>query len=249
MRTVRVYSDLDLCVGTPVSLQGDAAHHIIRVLRMRAGDLVVLFDGSGQDYAGSINEITKKTVVIDLKQVSPSCTESPLRITLWHGICQGGRMDYVVQKATELGVHAIQPVFTSRGVVRLDKQRSKKRLTHWQKIVISAAEQSGCSRLPDIYEPRSLIDCLTTVSPDGQHLMLDPKGTAGFGKLLANSKAITLLTGPEGGFTEEECAAAQAAGFRLVSLGPRVLRTETAPVVALGIAQSIAGDLGDSGEI
>jgi 16S rRNA (uracil1498-N3)-methyltransferase len=244
MRTVRVYSDQDLCVGTPVSLRGDTAHHIIKVLRMRPGDSVVLFDGRGQDYAGTINEINKKTVTIELNQASLSCTESPLRITLWHGICRGGRMDYVVQKATELGVHAIQPVFTSRGVVRLDEQRIQKRVTHWQKIVISAAEQSGCSRLPKIYKPCPLIACLTTASPTGQHLMLDPNGSTGFGELLLNSKEITLLTGPEGGFTEEECAAAQAAGFRIVSLGPRVLRTETAPVVALGIAQSVAGDLG-----
>ncbi|MCP4001625.1 MAG: 16S rRNA (uracil(1498)-N(3))-methyltransferase [Gammaproteobacteria bacterium] len=244
MRTVRVYSDKDLCVGTTVNLQGDAAHHIARVLRMRTNDRVVLFNGDGQEYAGVISDINKKTVIINLKQASSSCTESPLRITLWHGICRGGRMDYVVQKATELGVHAIQPIFTSRGVVRLDKQRSRKRMTHWQRIIISAAEQSGCSRLPDIHEPRSLIDCLTTISPGAQYLMLDPKGPTGFGKLMTNSKDMTLLTGPEGGFTEEECSAAQAAGFQLASLGPRVMRTETAPVVALGIAQNIAGDLG-----
>jgi 16S rRNA (uracil1498-N3)-methyltransferase len=244
MRTVRVYSDEQLCVGTPVSLRGDAFHHIAKVLRMRAGDSVVLFDGSGQDYTGAISEVSKKTVLVELSQVNTSTAESPLRITLWHGICRGGRMDYVVQKATELGVHAIQPVFTSRGVVRLDKKRAEKRLLHWQKIAIGAAEQSGRSRLPNIHEPCSLTDSLTCLDHEGLAVMLDPNGIKGFGELAINSTALTLLTGPEGGFTEEECAAAQEAGFQLVSLGPRVLRTETAPVVALGIAQSIAGDLG-----
>jgi 16S rRNA (uracil1498-N3)-methyltransferase len=244
MRIVRVYSEEQLCVGTPVCLRGDAVHHIAKVLRMRAGDSLVLFDGSGLDYSGTISEVSKKAVLVELGQVKPSSAESPLRITLWHGICRGGRMDYVVQKATELGVAAIQPVFTSRGVVRLDKQRATKRVLHWQKVVIGAAEQSGRSRLPDIHEPRSLTDCLANPDPEEQYVMLDPNGQTGFGELAINGKALTILTGPEGGFTQAECASAQEAGFQLVSLGPRVLRTETAPVVALGIAQSIAGDFG-----
>jgi 16S rRNA (uracil1498-N3)-methyltransferase len=244
MRTVRVYSDEQLCVGTPVCLRGDAVHHIAKVLRMRAGDSLVLFDGSGEDYSGTITDVSKKAVLVELNKVNPSTAESPLRITLWHGICRGGRMDYVVQKATELGAHAIQPVFTARGVVRLDKQRSIKRVLHWQKVVIGAAEQSGRSCLPDIHEPRSLTDCLSRLDSTGLHVMLDPNGATSFGELVINDQALTLFTGPEGGFTPEECSAAQEAGFQLVSLGPRVLRTETAPVVALGIAQSIAGDLG-----
>jgi 16S rRNA (uracil1498-N3)-methyltransferase len=211
---------------------------------MRAGDPLILFDGSGHDYHGTIKEISKKKVTVELDKVRLSHTESPLRITLWHSICRGGRMDYVVQKATELGVHAIQPVFTTRGIVRLDKPRTQKKIRHWQKIAISAAEQSGRSRLPDIREPRPLTESLATVQPEGQHLMLDPDGTTGFGNLLTANQEITLFSGPEGGFTQEECAEAQAAGFRLVSLGPRILRTETAPVVALGIVQNIAGDLG-----
>jgi len=121
-------------------------------------------------------------------------------------------MDYVVQKATELGVHAIQPVFTTRGVIRLDKQRAQKKFKHWQKIAISAAEQSGRSRLPDIREPRPLTESLATIQPGGQHLMLDPDGTAGFGNLLTALQEIILFTSPEGGFTQEECAEAQAAG-------------------------------------
>ncbi len=125
MRTVRVYSEEQLRLGKPVSLYGDAVQHIVRVLRMRAGDPLILFDGSGQNYLGTIKEISKKMVTVELDEVRLAVTESPLRITLWHGICRGGRMDYVVQKATELGVHAIQPVFTARGVVRLDKQRAK----------------------------------------------------------------------------------------------------------------------------
>jgi 16S rRNA (uracil1498-N3)-methyltransferase len=245
MRTVRVYSETPLSPTTLVNLHEDAARHVARVLRMRAGDTLVLFDGNGAEYPGTIHDISKKSVSVQLGKADQPGRESPLQITLWHGICRGGKMDYVVQKATELGVRAIQPVFTTRGQFRFDSARAQKRSQHWQKVAISAAEQSGRTLIPEIYAPLGLNDCLQTLQTDFRHLLLDPTGTTGFTQALATSKKITIFTGPEGGFTTEELATAREASFEIVSLGPRVLRTETAPVVALGIAQSIAGDLGD----
>jgi len=148
MRTVRVYSEEQLYVGTPASLYGDAVQHIVRVLRMRTGDPMILFDGSGQDYLGTIKEISKKMVTVELDEARLAVTESPLRITLWHGICRGGRMDYVVQKATELGVHAIQPVFTTRGAVRLDKQRAQKKSGTGRKLLSALRNNSDAAGCP-----------------------------------------------------------------------------------------------------
>jgi len=218
---------------------------------MRVKDTLVLFDGSGMDYEGIIRGVDRKSVTVELAQGHQTQTESALKITLWHGICRGGRMDYVVQKATELGVYAIQPLFTARGVVRLNQDRIAKRVRHWQKITVGAAEQSGRSVLPHIHEPRPIVEALADVltgnadKPDSAilRLMLDPEGGGDFAGVPA-AEQLTLLTGPEGGFTDAERAAATDAGFMLVGLGRRVLRSETAPVVALGIAQHMAGDLG-----
>jgi 16S rRNA (uracil1498-N3)-methyltransferase len=254
MRTIRVYSEEPLAAESTVCLREEAALHVARVLRMRVGDALVLFDGSGRDYAGIIRSIDKKSVAVELAHSNETQTESALKITLWHGICRGGRMDYVVQKATELGVYAVQPLFTARGVVRLDQERAEKRVRHWQKIAVAATEQSGRSVLPQIYEPRPIVDvladALTDIRNDGTgetnsavlRLMLDPDGTETFTDLQKTDR-LTLLTGPEGGFTDDERAAATDAGFKLVRLGHRVLRSETAPVVALSIAQHMAGDL------
>jgi 16S rRNA (uracil1498-N3)-methyltransferase len=210
---------------------------------MRAGDTLVLFDGSGADFTGEIVATGKNEVTISIGEGAPAATESPLRITLWHGICRSSRMDYVVQKATELGVNTIQPLITERSVVRLDAERAASRREHWQKVAISAAEQCGRSRLPHVLPPRSLDDSLAQLRADELAVMLHPGGKEKLSGLLADARHLTLVTGPEGGFTDAECALAVAAGFRLASLGPRVLRSETAPVAALTIAQAVAGDL------
>jgi 16S rRNA (uracil1498-N3)-methyltransferase len=242
MRTVRVYSEAPLTGESTVSLSDEAAHHVTRVLRMRSGDTLVLFDGNGQEYAGTIIAADKKTTTVELGPAQQSDTEPFLQITLWHGICRGGRMDYVVQKATELGVSVIQPVFTTRGIVKLDGNRTTKRVEHWRKVTIAAAEQSGRVRLPEIREPVTLTAALTELPADPTRLMLDPQGTTGI-DTLSTVDSLTVLTGPEGGFTDEEKAAAQAAGFALIKLGTRILRSETAPLAALAVLQYQLGDL------
>jgi 16S rRNA (uracil1498-N3)-methyltransferase len=242
MRTVRVYSETQLTGESTVSLGVEAARHVSKVLRMRIGDPLVLFDGSGKEYTGVLSSIDKKTVTVDLGPAQTPLTESPLKITLWHGICRGERMDYVIQKATELGVHVIQPVFTTRGVVRLDDKRADKRLEHWRKIVIAAAEQSGRVLLPEVLKPVTLSAALTDTPPAQAALLLDPRGTATIDSCTATD-GLTVLTGPEGGFSEQERDDALAAGFLPVRLGPRILRSETAPVAALTILQHRFGDL------
>ncbi len=247
MRTVRVYSEHALSAGTPIELAPEAARHLTRVLRMRSGDRVILFDGSGYDYPGSITALDKKSVVITTDEAVRNSAESELNITLWHGVCRGSRMDYVIQKATELGVAAIQPVLTERGVVKLNQERSEHKAEHWHKVAISAAEQSGRSRIPEVRVPRPLQQCLADEAESALRLLLHPGAEQSLSTQALGQTALTLLTGPEGGFSDMECAAAIDAGFQMAGLGPRILRSETAPVAALAIVQSVAGDLGSGG--
>ena len=246
MRTVRVYSDTALAPGTSVLLGPDAGQHLARVLRMRVGDTVVLFDGTGMDYSGAIESIERNKVVVALGEARASASESPLRIQLWHGLCRGGRMDTVIQKATELGVTSVQPILTERGVVKLDRKRTESRLEHWRKVAIGAAEQSGRSTLPVIHPPLQLDAALAASELPATRLMPDPEASQGLTAGLLTSADCIVLTGPEGGFTEAERQLASAADFVLVSLGPRVMRTETAPLAALSILQFLGGDLGSA---
>jgi 16S rRNA (uracil1498-N3)-methyltransferase len=248
MRTIRIYSPQKLTAATSAELTGTAARHIAQVLRLGAGDPLILFDGSGDEFPALIETATKTRITVTLKEARTPVSESALRISLWHGLCRSSRMDSIVQKATELGVAEIQPVLTEHGVVRLDAKRSMKKTEHWLNIAISACEQSGRVLIPSINEPRTLADCLTgfqsNIDKSVIAIMCDPDGAAGIDRYLSPGQNTLLLTGPEGGFSQKEKEAAVAAGFNLVSLGPRILRTETAPVTALSLIQHLAGDLG-----
>ena len=208
---------------------------------MRSGDKIVLFDGYGLEFPGTLHSVERKSVTVDLDAGHDPQTESSLQITLWHGVCRGERMDYVIQKATELGVCRIKPVFTARGVVRLDEKRAGKRADHWGKVAIAAAEQSGRVCVPVIDQPVPLSDALTGAQP-GLSLMLEPQAEDCM-ESISIKQSLTLLTGPEGGFTPEERNLALEYGFRLVRMGPRILRSETAPVAAISVLQNRFGDL------
>ena len=214
---------------------------------MNPGDSLVLFDGSGNEFTGTIQTAAKNRITVALDSAQTPATESRLRITLWHGLCRSSRMDSVVQKATELGVAEIQPVLTEHGIVRLDSRRAMKKTEHWRNVAISACEQSGRVLIPQINLPRTLADCLTEYRADAGEstaaIMCDPDGESGISQRLRPGQEAILLTGPEGGFSQHEKKAAVAAGFTLASLGPRILRTETAPVTALSLLQHLAGDL------
>lgn len=238
MRLSRFFIDAPLSLGQH-ELPEAQAHYIGRVLRHAAGDAVQLFDGSGQEYLGELIDVGKKAVRVELREQLAGQAESPLRIHLGQGLSRGERMDWAIQKATELGVGEITPIVSERCEVRLKDERADKRLAHWRQVAISACEQCGRSVLPVIHSPVSLAEWQGHVQAELK-LVLHP--VAAPLESHARPHSLAFLIGPEGGLSEAEVAQAKAAGFHAARLGPRVLRTETAPVVALAVAQQLWGD-------
>ena len=238
MRLSRFFIDAPLSLGQH-ELPEAQAHYIGRVLRHAAGDAVQLFDGSGQEYLGALIEVGKKAVRVELREQLAGQAESPLRIHLGQGLSRGERMDWAIQKATELGVCEITPIVSERCEVRLKDERADKRLAHWRQVAISACEQCGRSVLPVIHAPITLAEWQGHVQAELK-LVLHP--VAAPLESHARPHNLAFLIGPEGGLSEAEVEQAKAAGFHAARLGPRVLRTETAPVVALAVAQQLWGD-------
>lgn len=243
MRLNRIFCEGPLTVGATVMLPSAGAYHVARVLRMREGAPLIVFDGSGNDYHAEIVRVEGDKVTVQLHAQSPNTAESPLRITLVQGISRSERMDWTLQKATELGVAAVVPVLTARSVVRLDAKQAEKKQTHWRGIVIGACEQCGRARIPAVSAAQNLRDYFANVRKDGMRLVLSPAAPASLTGIASLPAKVELLIGPEGGLEDDEIAAAQKAGFMPVRLGPRVLRTETAAVVALTVLQALWGDL------
>lgn len=208
---------------------------------MQAGATLQLFNGDGYNYAATITDVTKKHVLVSVTSKHPNPVESPLQIHLGQGISRGDRMDFAIQKAVELGVTAITPLFTERCGVKLDAERLAKRTEQWQKIAISACEQSGRSVVPVVYPAVNLSHWLAQAT-NALRLTLDPRASATI-KTLPVVKDIQLVIGPEGGFTDDEVKATAAAGFTGITLGPRILRTETAALTAISALQLQFGDL------
>jgi len=238
MRLSRFFIDAPLSLGR-CELPEAQAHYIGRVLRLAVGDAVQLFDGSGQEFIGELAEVGKKNVQVELREQFAGQAESPLRIHLGQGLSRGERMDWAIQKATELGANAITPIISERCEVRLKDERADKRLAHWRQVAISACEQCGRSTLPAINPPTTLAEWLSSTHAELK-LVLHPVAEP----LTSHARPATLafLIGPEGGLGDAEVEQAQRAGFQAARLGPRVLRTETAPVVALSVAQQLWGD-------
>ncbi|MBC9248930.1 16S rRNA (uracil(1498)-N(3))-methyltransferase [Pseudomonas alcaligenes] len=238
MRLSRFFIDAPLSLGQH-ELPEAQAHYIGRVLRHAAGDAVQLFDGSGQEFLGELIEVGKKTVRVELREQFAGQAESSLQVHLGQGLSRGERMDWAIQKATELGASAITPIVSERCEVRLKDERADKRLAHWRQVAISACEQCGRSVLPVIHPPLLLADWLKQTDA-ALKLVLHPVAEP----LTSHASPATLafLIGPEGGLSDGEVEQAKAAGFHAARLGPRVLRTETAPVVALAVAQQLWGD-------
>jgi 16S rRNA (uracil1498-N3)-methyltransferase len=242
VRLTRVYVEAPLAAGTRITLEGGAARHLTRVLRLRVGEALTLFNGSGGEYAASIEQSQGGRVAVAIGGQRAIERESPLALTLAQGVSRGERMDLVVQKATELGVSGLVPVLTERSVVRLTAQQAERRLNHWRAIAVAACEQSGRNRLPAIAAPVPLKDFLRS-GTDGTRLLLSPGAAATLAEVPRPVTAVTVLIGPEGGLAQAEQEAAVAAGFKPVRLGPRVLRTETAAIAALTLLQREFGDL------
>ncbi len=244
MRVVRVHVDQPLAPDADVLLPAAAAYHVAKVLRLRAGAPIVAFDGSGSDYRCEVLAVEGERVRVRVGPRAAGLAESPLGITLVQAVSRGERMDWTLQKATELGVRAIQPVLSARSVVRLDAQQAGKKLRHWQAIVAGACEQCGRSVLPEVRPPLELASHLATAPREGQRFVLSPGGPASLAGLASVSTRVELLIGPEGGLDDTELERARQAGYAPVRLGPRVLRTETAGIVALAVLQAFWGDLG-----
>lgn len=244
MRLIRVHIDAALAPGARVTLDGKAAAHLRRVLRLETGDAVTLFNGDGADYPSRITAFNRGTAEAEVTGCVAARSESPLPVTLVQGIARTERMDLVVQKATELGVAAIVPVATARGVVRLDAATRARKRAHWQAIAVAACEQCGRARIPAVADPRPLEDFLADPPPGGAQLLLSPDAQVSLAAAAQGEASIALLVGPEGGLEDAERLVAIAAGWRTCRLGPRVLRSETAAIAAVAVLQSVAGDLG-----
>lgn len=243
MRVTRAHLELPLAPGAEVVLPETAAAHLTRVLRLGVGDGCVLFNGDGHDYAARITSIGKRevrAVVVDAARVD---RESPLRTGLLQGVARGEKMDLILQKATELGIAEVRPLWSQRSEVKLDGERAAKRLAHWRGVVASACEQSGRATVPPVAAPVPLAAAVEALPPGGLRLLLDPDGALGARTLeLDAGTPVWLAVGPEGGWSPDDRARLQAAGFQGLRLGPRILRTETAGLAALAALQAMGGD-------
>lgn len=242
MRIPRIYLPIPLAIEITVALSGNAFQRVVRVLRLKAGDPVVLFNGEGGEFRARLIAVEKRSATASIEAFVAREAESPLEIILAQGVSRGEHMDYTLQKAVELGVSAIAPLITERSVASLEGQRLDKRLLHWQGVVISACEQCGRNRLPSLLEPMKLSVWLANKPVQDLALVLAPHATRGLRDLLRSTSAITLLIGPEGGLSPTEIALTQERSFIGIRLGPRVLRTETAGVSALAALQVLWGD-------
>ena len=243
MRLTRIHVPTELAVDKEILLPSGSANHLVRVLRLREGAGLIVFDGCGHEFSAEIVRIDGNKVTVRLSNQLSNKTESPLQINLIQGISRGERMDWTLQKATELGIHAISPVLTARSVVRLDDKQAEKKLEHWQAIVVGACEQSGRNTVPHLATPTTLNQYLTNTEPTGLRLVLSPTAPASLAGLTRSPTKVDILIGPEGGLDDAEVLLAERVGFMPVRLGPRVLRTETASVVALSVLQALWGDL------
>jgi 16S rRNA (uracil1498-N3)-methyltransferase len=243
MRLNRIFCEGPLTAGAELRLPAAGAYHVARVLRMREGAPLSIFDGAGVEFRAEIVRVEGDDVFVRLGEQTPGTAESPLKVTLVQGVSRSERMDWTLQKATELGVAAIAPVLTARSVVRLDEKQAEKKQQHWRGIVIGACEQCGRAKVPNVSTPVTLRHYCTNVRKEGLRLVLSPSAPGSLAGLASLPNKVELLIGPEGGLDDDELLAAQKAGFMPVRLGPRVLRTETAAVVALTVLQALWGDL------
>ena len=244
MRLTRCFVDLPLSVGGNVALPESVAAHLVRVLRLQQGDACVLFNGDGHDYAARLLSVGKREVLADIESAQAIANESPLHLALVQGIARGEKMDLILQKATELGVAAIIPVMAERTEVKLDAERTSKRMAHWRSVVVSACEQSGRACIPDLAQPLSLAHGAAAMADDCMKLSLDPAGTDSLICLPAPvANRIAVAIGPEGGWSPRDRETLRLAGFSGLRLGPRILRTETAGLAAIAVLQSRFGDL------
>jgi 16S rRNA (uracil1498-N3)-methyltransferase len=255
MRLTRVFIDGALTPGAIVELARDTASHLAKVLRARSGDELILFNGDGREFTGAIEAVRGSRVSASIGAARSIDRESPFMLTLVQCVPRGDRMDFIVQKATELGVGRIVPVLSQRSVVRLDESQSASKRAHWQAVAVSACEQCGRNRLPTVEAPQPLLNYLGAMSPMQTpgllRLVLEPEGAARAHQAarpidIHAAGPVTgadIAIGPEGGFAPDELEAFELSAFSRLRLGPRVLRTETAAIAAIVVLQARFGDM------
>ena len=247
-RVPRIYQPCSLTVGQHYGLTAAASHHLINVLRLSIGDRLVVFNNTGNEYAAHLVDVNKRTAMVEIKTCDLVDCESPLQITLAHGLARGEKMDLIIQKAVELGVSHFVPLLTQYTNVKLSGDRLTKRHEHWQQVIISASEQCGRNRLMSIVQPMPFLAFITKIkahdiTDNTVNLLLDPAGQIRLSDLNSpTTKQVNLLVGPEGGFSTDEINHAKQASFQGIQLGPRILRTETAALAVVSILQTQWGD-------
>ena len=243
MRIPNIYTESSLSLNSEIELDPNAAQHIAKVLRMKKGFKLNLFNGDGFYYAAELTDVDRRSVRVAITERTACDTESALETQLAIVISRGDRMDYAIQKATELGVHSIVPLTSERCEVKLTDEREDKRLKRWQQVAISACEQCGRARIPAIHSIQSLETYISgPLAKDTLKLVLHHRDTQDLTSISPPPRSVCMLIGPEGGLTSDEIEAAKNQGFMACTLGPRVFRTETAPIAALSILQWLWGD-------
>lgn len=242
MRIPRLYHPSEIPVDSELALTPEAAHHVANVLRLKAGHPVVIFNGDGNEYSATIIVAQRRQIIVEVDSKLSIDPQSPLPLHLGQGISKGDRMEWVLQKSVELGVTTITPLITERCAVKLDPKRWEKKQLQWQKIIQSACEQSGRNTLPKISDVTPLQQWLAD-STTQTRLVLAPQSQQRLAQLNGNTAGFRLLIGPEGGLSDVEIHQSQEAGFTPCSLGPRILRTETAAIASLSILQANFGDM------
>lgn len=240
MRIPRIFTPQHMTSGQILALEESPSHHLIKVLRMQAGRELILFNGQGGEFQARIDTLHKKQVDVLIGSFTADNRQSPLQLNLAIGLSRGERMDWVLQKATELGVTHITPLITERTEVKLSGERQDKKIQHWQQVIVSACEQCQRNLLPVLADPIRLDDWIDNVDSE-LRFVLHHRDSQGLSAEKAPA-SVTLLIGPEGGLSEKEISQALAQNFQALTLGPRVLRTETAPVAAISLVQYLWGD-------
>jgi 16S rRNA (uracil1498-N3)-methyltransferase len=239
----RFYHSNPLDLNQIIILDEFSSHHALRVMRVKVDDFLILFNGDGFEYRGRVSDINKKTINVEILSKEKNNSESPININLFQSISSNEKMDMVIQKATELGVSSIQPIFTSRSTIKLSLDRTKKRLIHWKQVSISACEQSGRSKIPTIKSPIGFDQISEGIKTNSLNLLLHPDNLEESSNLPNEySGDINIFIGPEGGFSQDEVLLLKKQNCINIKLGPRILRTETAPLAIIAILQYKYGD-------
>lgn len=242
----RFYHPNPLNINQTIILNDFAARHALKVMRVKLNDSLILFNGDGSDYLGKITQIKKHELKITIQTNEKISHESPVQITLIQSLSSNEKMDWIIQKTTELGIFSIQPILSERSIIKLNQNRIEKKLSHWQQVAISSCEQCYRAKIPIIHKPQTFMHFLNQenkFSKNTLKLILSPNANKGTIELPSNPpEEILILVGPEGGFSDKEIQKASDVGFYPIKLGPRILRTETAPVSILSILQYKYGD-------